>query len=91
MNRLLTARDNEGRDVEVVNIYLKLTLKAFPNLLNAVMGQSDERRDKMLFSLYQATTDMPKYKRAVEETFMKNLNMIEPTPNENEPEYDIER
>jgi len=94
LNRLLTARDNEGRDVEVVNIYLKLTPKAFPNLLNAVMGQPDEQRDKMLFSLYQATADMPEQKRTVEETFMKNLNTIEPTPEEiepDEPEYDIKR
>lgn len=94
LNRLLTARDNEGRDVEVVNIYLKLNPEAFPDLLNAVMEQPDERRDKMLFSLYQATADMPKQKRIVEETFMKNLNTIEPTLEENEPdepEYDIER
>lgn len=94
LDRLLTARDNEGRDVEVVNIYLKLNPEAFPDLLNAVMEQPDERRDKMLFSLYQATADMPEQKRTVEETFVKNLNTIEPTPEENEPdepEYDIER
>ena len=53
LNKLLYTRDNEGKDVETISIYLKTNPEKFEHLLEAVSTHKNlDEREKMLYSLY---------------------------------------
>ena len=76
LNRLLTARENAGRDIEVVSIYFKLRPDEFSKFLEAIEVYPEYQREKMLFSLYQAVAENPEQRQQIETAIMSNIRDI---------------
>lgn len=74
MNKLLNIRDNLGKDIESVAIYFNY----FPEKLELFLEKIDknpkqEDREAMLYSLYEAVTENPVQKEAVEKVIIGDI------------------
>ncbi|MDR1322548.1 MAG: hypothetical protein LBK56_14195 [Gracilibacteraceae bacterium] len=77
LDKLLNARENEGKDVETISIYLSLNPEKFESILEAINSSNKiDDRDKMLFSLYQAIHKNEKYRMLVESIMSRSLGTV---------------
>jgi hypothetical protein len=71
MNKLLYARDNEGKDNETIALYFGLRPERFDTILKTITEHYvPEERDRMLFSLYESVAEVSEEQKIKVETIL---------------------
>jgi hypothetical protein len=74
LNKLLNARENEGKDLDTVKIYFSLKPDRLKLVINNILEhEKPEERETMLYSLYASMADSEESKKAIEPFLLKEL------------------
>jgi hypothetical protein len=73
-NKLLYARENEGRDLDTVKIYFSMNPDKLEHFLDKIQGhENPEERETMLYSLYAGMADREGPKKTIESFMMTEI------------------
>ncbi|MDR1083705.1 MAG: hypothetical protein LBP22_02330 [Deltaproteobacteria bacterium] len=74
MNKLLFMRENEGKDAETIGIYFSFNPERLDSVIDKIVSHGNtDRRDKMLYSLYEGVSHSGVFKQKVELVILNDI------------------